>query len=151
MFVSCIFILLTLPIMLFIVIDKIDFERPSIVERTNCKSVVWAFVNLFMYVNHSINFVLYCLTGSKFRTELATLFISPQKIVHATMPELLNLNFIGSRRSSNAINGNNHVLMKPLISNSAMNLSTYPNGDINYGNSRLRSRSVFIKTHSSDL
>lgn len=150
MFVSCIFILLTLPIMLFIVLDKIDFKRPSLVERTNCKPVVWACVNLFMYVNHSINFVLYCLTGSKFRTELATLFISPHKIVNATMPEL-NFNFIGSRRSSNANNGNNHVMM----TNSAMNLSTYsPNGEINYGNnsgSRLRLRSVFVKTHSSDL
>jgi hypothetical protein len=134
--------------MLFIVIDKINFERPSLIERTNCKSVVWAFVNLFMYVNHSINFVLYCLTGSKFRTELATLFISPQKIVNATMPEL-NFNFFGgvggSRRSSNA-NGHGHHVM----SKSAANLTTCPNFEINYGN-RLRSRNVFIKTQSSDL
>ena len=145
MLVSCIFILLTLPIMLFIVIDKIDFERPSLIERTNCKSVVWAFVNLFMYVNHSINFVLYCLTGSKFRTELATLFISPQKIVNATMPEF-NFNFFGgSRRSSNANGHGQHVM-----SNSAANLTTCPNFEINYGN-RLRSRNVFIKTQSSDL
>jgi ABC-type sulfate transport system permease component len=103
--ITCIFILLTLPIMLFIVVDKLgsnnsfaednkttEDESSSAAFNSslatalpssykwlsfaylaesfasmdpNCKSVIWAIVNIFMYVNHSINFVLYCLTGSK--------------------------------------------------------------------------------------
>jgi hypothetical protein len=84
--ITCIFILLTLPIMLFIICMKL--ESSSTIDKSfsrlgaffaeldpNCKSILWALVNIFMYTNHSINFVMYCLTGSKFRTELATLFL----------------------------------------------------------------------------
>ena len=92
--VTCIFILLTLPIMLFIVftkfssrdfisennLDSSSFAYSFYTMNPNCKSILWAIVNLFMYINHSINFVLYCLTGSKFRTELATLFTTPQSL-----------------------------------------------------------------------
>nr|QVK45663.1 G protein-coupled receptor [Proales similis] len=92
--ITCIFIALTLPIMLFIVAEKIgssskdertdgasneisfiNFARSFAGMDPNCKSIIWSLVNTLMYINHSINFVLYCLTGSKFRTELATLFM----------------------------------------------------------------------------
>ena len=84
--ITCIFILLTLPIMLFIILMKLSSS--SKIDKNlsylgslfanmdpSCKSILWAVVNIFMYTNHSINFVMYCLTGSKFRTELATLFL----------------------------------------------------------------------------
>lgn len=110
--VTCIFILLTLPVMLFIVIEKITssssvFNSQSrdignftsnngsssitlnnrLFNDPNCKAIVWSIVNIFMYINHSINFVLYCLTGSKFRTELATIFVSPHALVNAAHAE----------------------------------------------------------------
>ena len=37
-------------------------------------SVAWAVVNLFQYTNNSINFLLYCLSGSRFREELRAMF-----------------------------------------------------------------------------
>jgi hypothetical protein len=135
--VTCIFFLLTLPIMLFIVFDKFIYIQRSVkgsllqndgnkktflflinsktmnvmkilffkkdfnvnetnhsmsilvvTDRhfesifdmlkleTNCKAVLWACVNILMYTNHSINFVLYCLTGSKFRQEVSSFFSS---------------------------------------------------------------------------
>ena len=83
--ITCIFIILTLPIMLYIILIKLGstksetIEKKDIFDDPNCQSILWALVNIFMYTNHSINFVLYCLTGSKFRTELATLFL-PKKV-----------------------------------------------------------------------
>ncbi len=87
--VTCIFIVLTLPIMLFIIFEKLDSASGTnhfmlIFVDPNCKAVLWAIVNIFMYMNHSINFVLYCLTGSKFRAELASIFMSPQLVIQAT-------------------------------------------------------------------
>ena len=153
MLVSCIFILLTLPIMLFIVIDKIDFVAQNSEHQSDssCKSVIWALVNVFMYVNHSINFVLYCLTGSKFRTELATLFVSPHKLLCMTAPELNSpyMAMNATRRYSNR--------MMQQISTSATNLNA--NVNINNSNSNInnnvyalhsgaphRSQSFFLKT-----
>ncbi|XP_045215468.2 lysophosphatidic acid receptor 6-like [Mercenaria mercenaria] len=36
----------------------------------------WAVVNMLMYVNNSLNFILYCLSGSKFRLEVKRIFHS---------------------------------------------------------------------------
>jgi len=44
-----------------------------ILVRTVCE--------LLMYVNHSINFFLYCATGQKFRRQLCALWRSPQRHV----------------------------------------------------------------------
>ncbi len=98
--ITCIFILLTLPIMLFIIVDKLGsieskeeknkfflIKLAGMVSHMNpnCKSILWAFVNIFMYVNHSVNFVLYCLTGSKFRTELANVLSPPSQSTFINM------------------------------------------------------------------
>lgn len=37
-------------------------------------NLAWALVNIFTYSNNTINFLLYCLSGSKFRQELAKIF-----------------------------------------------------------------------------
>lgn len=34
----------------------------------------WAVVNMFMYTNNSLNFLLYCLSGTKFRREVVRIF-----------------------------------------------------------------------------
>jgi hypothetical protein len=98
--ITCIFILLTLPIMLFIIVDKLGSIEPKEEKdkfllikmaamvshmNPNCKSILWAFVNIFMYINHSVNFVLYCLTGSKFRTELANVLSPPSQSTFINM------------------------------------------------------------------
>ena len=140
--ITCIFILLTLPIMLFIVIDKIGssdiadivnnstssglnfgqskksfslYNLPALFFRMdpNCKSVLWAVVNILFYLNHCVNFVLYCLTGSKFRTELATMFISPHQYISSTLNEQTQLRYSSSiKRKSNLTNSNNHTSVR---------------------------------------
>jgi hypothetical protein len=128
--VTCIFIILTLPVMLYIVIEKITTIDGDFFLDPNRKAVIWSVLNVLMYINHSINFVLYCLTGSKFRTELATLFVSTQKIVNAytdhsphstslktfssiryssiRIPPLPTANYVAVR-TQNTLNGNTKV------------------------------------------
>ena len=71
------------------------------------RAVVWSIINILMYINHSINFVLYCLTGSKFRAELATLLVSEKK--------LAKLNF----------HTNEYPALNTQISNKTGNIKTY--------------------------
>ena len=41
--------------------------------------IAWAVVNMFSYSNNATNFLLYCVSGSKFRNQLRKLFcISPK-------------------------------------------------------------------------
>jgi hypothetical protein len=101
--ITCIFIILTLPIMLFIILMKLGSGILS--QDPNCKSIIWSLVNIFMYTNHSINFVLYCLTGSKFRTELATLFL-PKQVT-------LNTNNLGNPHNFNNNTNQNVVVFSP--------------------------------------
>ncbi|XP_025077659.1 FMRFamide receptor-like isoform X1 [Pomacea canaliculata] len=37
--------------------------------------LAWAIVNMLMYINNSINFLLYCLSGTRFREELSNLIL----------------------------------------------------------------------------
>lgn len=41
--------------------------------------LVSAITNIFLYINHSINFFLYCVSGRKFRQELRSIFRHPTK------------------------------------------------------------------------
>ncbi|XP_052770817.1 FMRFamide receptor-like [Mya arenaria] len=43
----------------------------------------WAVVNMFMYTNNSVNFLLYCLSGSKFRREVFRIFLRRPSCVDA--------------------------------------------------------------------
>jgi len=51
----------------------LPFAAKLILVRTVCE--------LLMYVNHSINFFLYCATGQKFRRQLCALWRSPEQHV----------------------------------------------------------------------
>lgn len=89
----------------------------------------WAVVNMFMYTNNSFNFLLYCLSGSKFRTEVNRLFsrstrsrINDQTLdqiyytrkrleTHSTSPlascsKSLNVQFEPLQNQNNKINAN---------------------------------------------
>jgi len=39
-------------------------------------ALVWAIADQLVYVNHAVNFLLYCLAGTKFRTEMTTMLRS---------------------------------------------------------------------------
>ncbi|KAJ8303934.1 hypothetical protein KUTeg_017517, partial [Tegillarca granosa] len=45
----------------------------SFIKGTSHFRAMWAIVNQLMYVNSAVNFILYCITGSRFRQEAKTL------------------------------------------------------------------------------
>ncbi|XP_053379853.1 FMRFamide receptor-like [Mercenaria mercenaria] len=70
--VNAVFIICTTPISVFLI------GRPYWVNSetglTEHQEIVWAVVNLLMYLNHTINFILYFLSGSRFREKVYELF-----------------------------------------------------------------------------
>lgn len=52
----------------------------------------WAIVNMFMYTNNSLNFLLYCLSGSRFRREVIRIFSFRKKNVNNPNVRMAHLN-----------------------------------------------------------
>ena len=68
---SSVFILCTTPISVVLITcshDSGDSGEPN-VSTVAVYALRWALVNMFMYLNHVLNFVLYFLSGSKFRRQ----------------------------------------------------------------------------------
>jgi hypothetical protein len=67
-----VFLLSSAPICIYILSEK--YWGAGVTRETGAKlSVVWAVVNLLYYCNNSINFLLYCVSGPRFRRVLGTL------------------------------------------------------------------------------
>ena len=73
--VNCVFLLLTLPIVVYLVVMiYFDTKKDSTEHEKAIQQLSWAIVNILQYGNNSIHFFLYCLTGPRFRKELFNLF-----------------------------------------------------------------------------
>ena len=57
--------------------------------------LAWALTNLLQYTNNSVNFLLYCLSGSRFREELWSMFRKNGRVAP--------LNFSHTRQSDVAL------------------------------------------------
>lgn len=64
--VSIIFFVLEFPILIFICLMQGEWLSPDLPYF----DLFWTVMNLMMYTNHVINFISYCMTGTKFRREL---------------------------------------------------------------------------------
>ncbi|CAH1799707.1 unnamed protein product [Owenia fusiformis] len=72
--ISFLFLCFTSPVVLLDVVIQPDITRaPTTAEKASEKLTV-AIVNLLMYLNSALNFVMYCLSGKKFRDSLRELF-----------------------------------------------------------------------------
>ena len=67
MSVSVTYLCLTLPVSIFIVLQPYVAWGDS--RRHAWSELVWALVNLMWYCNSTVNFYLYCLTGTRFRAQ----------------------------------------------------------------------------------
>jgi hypothetical protein len=73
--VSFAFLLTTIPMNIAVIFTAFWNKRPDRdVEGAAIFHLIKAITELLMYVNHSINFFLYCATGQKFRRSLMQLF-----------------------------------------------------------------------------
>lgn len=103
--VSVIFFILEAPVLILICLMQGEYIKPEwpYIE------LVWTVVNLMMYTNHVINFISYCMTGTKFRRELLRLLC-----VHKVLKFLSsykNLNFL-TTTNLNATNNQHNLTMK---------------------------------------
>ena len=67
MSVSVTYICLTLPVCIFIVLQP--YVAWGDARRHAWAELVWVVVNLMWYCNSTVNFYLYCLTGTRFRAQ----------------------------------------------------------------------------------
>ncbi|KAK3094965.1 hypothetical protein FSP39_008421 [Pinctada imbricata] len=71
--VNCVFLLLTVPIVIYLIVHSYVNSTLSAHERA-VTQLFWAIVNMLQYANNSIHFFMYCLTCPRFRKELYRLF-----------------------------------------------------------------------------
>lgn len=78
--VSLTFFLLTAPITVYLIIQRnwLDTDDASVNATAD---MWWAVVNMLSYTNNAINFLLYCMSGSKFRQQLLKVFCLPSNRV----------------------------------------------------------------------
>lgn len=68
-----VFIICTSPVCIYFIGEP--YWIPKDVPRNiQLQDPWWAFVNMLMYANHSANFIMYCLTGSRFRQSVKGMF-----------------------------------------------------------------------------
>ncbi|XP_041374201.1 FMRFamide receptor-like [Gigantopelta aegis] len=81
---NAVFLVCTSPISIFLIGEVYWFDYATLQPRGEAMYLLtWATVNVFMYTNNSINFLLYCISGSRFREALRGLF-SRRRRIHPT-------------------------------------------------------------------
>ncbi|XP_060079806.1 growth hormone secretagogue receptor type 1-like [Ylistrum balloti] len=77
--INCLFLLLTAPIVIYLIgyiqwyVNVSDHSRAKM-------NLLWCFCNMMQYLNNSIHFFIYCLTGPKFRRELKSTFTKGNRV-----------------------------------------------------------------------
>lgn len=72
--INAVFLVCVTPISIYLIGQPHWLEQLETWEEYAYMQLWWAVVNSLMYVNHTINFVLYFLSGSRFRQEVKALF-----------------------------------------------------------------------------
>ncbi|WAR14786.1 FMAR-like protein, partial [Mya arenaria] len=98
--VNAVFVLCTTPISIFLI--GMPYWVDSAQGFTSVQAIGWAIVNLLMYLNHAINFILYFLSGTKFRQKVMDMFYR-KKIQRAQSLSL-------SQRESNSDGCSPHLM-----------------------------------------
>ncbi|XP_069104349.1 probable G-protein coupled receptor 139 [Argopecten irradians] len=77
--VNCLFLVLTAPIVIYL-IGYMDWYV-NVSDHARAKmNLLWCFCNMMQYLNNSIHFFIYCLTGPKFRRELKAMFTKGNRV-----------------------------------------------------------------------
>lgn len=74
MLLNAVFFINIAPISIFLVGSSYWNETSKTEHEEAIYDLWWAIVNMFMYLNNAVNFVLYFLSGSRFRAEVRSLF-----------------------------------------------------------------------------
>ena len=74
MTINIVFFVCALPISIYLIGEPHWLETIDTAHEHAVLILWWAVVNIFMYTNHTINFIMYFLSGSRFRQEVKALF-----------------------------------------------------------------------------
>lgn len=70
--VNCLFLVMTLPIVVFQIGYTYWYPSTTLRQRAGIE-MIWAVSNILQYLNNTIHFFLYCLTGPRFRRECSAM------------------------------------------------------------------------------
>nr|KAI8761976.1 FMRFamide receptor [Biomphalaria glabrata] len=125
--VSFMFILLTLPNNILLICTRVWNQYQKDIESS--KYLARTFTELLMYINHSINFFLYCATGNKFRQQILDLFRCQHRRQRRGVHTMVsNTHSIRRTSQSYVANGGGHDAVGALRRRSSC-LSSDANGD----------------------
>ncbi|KAL3869225.1 hypothetical protein ACJMK2_041933 [Sinanodonta woodiana] len=72
--INFVFFLCVTPISIYLIGETHWYANIETNDRMAESYMLWAIVNILMYTNHSTNFLMYCLSGTRFRGEVKALF-----------------------------------------------------------------------------
>ncbi|XP_071104710.1 C-C chemokine receptor type 1-like [Haliotis cracherodii] len=108
---NLVFFLCTTPISVYLIgepywLDDLTPRQEAVL------SLVWAITNMLQYTNNSINFLLYCISGSRFRNTLKELFQRRNRVRPSNSMTMLRnsqreADASGNRNGGNMRNGGN--------------------------------------------
>ncbi|XP_045215115.1 G-protein coupled receptor 39-like [Mercenaria mercenaria] len=68
LFVNVVFFICTTPIFIFLLGRSVWIDTEN--GMTETQEIIWAIFNLLFYTNHAVNFILYFLSGARFRQQV---------------------------------------------------------------------------------
>ena len=83
--VSCVFLITTLPLSIFFLTRDIFLPLISVSNHAK-QAVVYAALNLLYYTNNAMNFIMYFLTGARFRKSFMSIFLGCARKVRGGRP-----------------------------------------------------------------
>ena len=80
---NIIFLATTTPVSVFFIIQDSWSKRVTTAREQALFKLTFTVVNLIQYANNSLNFILYCITGSRFRKELQAMLFKRNRVFPA--------------------------------------------------------------------
>ncbi len=109
--ISVLFVVTTLPVTIFLIGNNHWPEDTT--ERHYSKRVAYALTNLLFYTNNTINFVIYCVTGARFRTAVLAMVCAgkyrAQRRFSSRKLSRMKASFSNSNSNSNAETETVHI------------------------------------------
>jgi hypothetical protein len=88
--VSVVFFLTTAPISIFLILSAMLHKDADLQQRAYM-ALIWAVLNMILYTNNAVNFLLYCVSGPRFRRELRVMFCRSNSIHPANNTTVIEL------------------------------------------------------------
>lgn len=76
------FLATTTPVSVYFIVESKWIREAKTKMDHALIALTFTVVNLIMYINNATNFILYCITGSRFRRELKFMFLNKHNRVH---------------------------------------------------------------------